>query len=389
MRILVLASEWFPDRAGGNARVTREVALRLAARGHEVTALAPSAAGAPREEVHGSLTLRRLLPSGPLPATWTHTLAGWRWSRRAGDSFDVILAHTSTVLAGARRAGLRTPTAVVFHAPGPAELRLQRDRLPRYHRKRLAASVLIPALAALERSALHDARRILTLSSYTERLVADAYPHLAGRIVQVGGGVDPVRFSPGDRAHARRLLGVAPDARLILSVRRLEARMGLETLLRATSELPADVAVAVVGRGSLEPELRRQAHEHRLEERFRLVGAVSDDELPDWYRAADLFVLPTVAYEGFGMVTLEALACATPVVGTDVGATPELIAPLDPDLVAPGNDPAGLAAAIRRALAHPDPETLRARCRRHAETFAWQRVVERWEAALEQAAGSR
>jgi glycosyltransferase involved in cell wall biosynthesis len=386
MRILVLASEWFPERAGGNARVAREVALGLAERGHEVTALAPARAGAPREEVHGSLTLRRLLPDGPLPATWTHTVAGWRWSRRGGERFDVVLAHTSTVLAGARRAGLRTPTAVVFHAPGPAELRLQRERLPRYHRKRLGAPLLIPVLAALERSALQGAARILTLSGYTERLVAAAYPHLADRVVRVGGGVDVVRFSPGERASARRLLGLEPDRRLILSVRRLEPRMGLETLLEATRELPPDVVVAVVGRGSLEPELGRRARAAGLEERFRLIGGVSDEQLPSWYRAADLFVLPTLAYEGFGMVTLEALACATPVVGTDVGATPELIGPLDPELVAPANQPAGLASAIRRALADPDPERLRARCRLHAESFAWQRVIVRWEAALEQAA---
>ena len=86
---------------------------------------------------------------------------------------------------------------------------------------------------------------------------------------------------------------------------------------------------------------------------------MEESELRDWYRAADLVVLPTVAYEGFGMVTAEALATGTPVVGTPVGATPELLEPLDPRLVAAGSDPDALAAAIRNAFTFADTEFAR------------------------------
>ena len=82
-----------------------------------------------------------------------------------------------------------------------------------------------------------------------------------------------------------------------------------------------------------------------LEGRVELVGHVSDSELALWHRAADVFVLPTVAYVGFGLVTAEALASGTPVVGTRVGATPELLEPLDPRLLAHGTDPEDLAEA--------------------------------------------
>jgi glycosyltransferase involved in cell wall biosynthesis len=164
--------------------------------------------------------------------------------------------------------------------------------------------------------------------------------------------------------------------------------MGLERLLLASQTLMRsnDLVLAVVGRGSLEERLRRLSSDLGLERRVRFVGQVSDDELRDWYRAADLFVLPTVAYEGFGMATVEALASGTPVVGTSVGATPELLRPLNPGLVARNSEPEVLAATIAEGLDLSEPE-FRRRCREYACTnFAWEQVIVDWERELELAA---
>jgi glycosyltransferase involved in cell wall biosynthesis len=159
--------------------------------------------------------------------------------------------------------------------------------------------------------------------------------------------------------------------------------MGLENLLQALATLtgPDAPKLAIVGEGIINSPLRGLCAELGLEGRVRLVGRVSDKSLRDWYRAADLFVLPTVAYEGFGMVTAEALASGTPVVGTPVGATPELLEPLDPSLVSESIAPAAVAASIRGALS-AGPE-LRQRSREYAcERFGWSRAIQSWEAAL-------
>jgi glycosyltransferase involved in cell wall biosynthesis len=163
--------------------------------------------------------------------------------------------------------------------------------------------------------------------------------------------------------------------------------MGVENLVAALRHIRARVParLAVAGTGPLLEELRRQAAGLGLGDAVRFLGRVPDGELVDWYRAADVFVLPTVAYEGFGMVTPEALATGTPVVGTPVGATPELLEPLDPRLVAAGTAPVELAEAVLGALDRSTPE-LRRRCRDYAcERYAWGSVMGAWETALETA----
>jgi glycosyltransferase involved in cell wall biosynthesis len=82
----------------------------------------------------------------------------------------------------------------------------------------------------------------------------------------------------------------------------------------------------------------------------RFVGRISDSDLVNFYRTADLVVMPSQALEGFGLATAEALACGTPVVGTPIGATPELLAGIDPALVAADATPEAIAAAVINVL---------------------------------------
>jgi glycosyltransferase involved in cell wall biosynthesis len=109
--------------------------------------------------------------------------------------------------------------------------------------------------------------------------------------------------------------------------------MGLEILLRAfrllAREVP-DLHLAIGGSGPLEGMLRALRGSLGLSDRVRFLGYVPEAALPGLYAAADLFVLPTEQLEGFGLVTVEALACGTPVVGTPVGATRRASLGIDP-----------------------------------------------------------
>ena len=210
----------------------------------------------------------------------------------------------------------------------------------------------------------------------------------------IRGAVATERFRPSaDRGRVRAGLGLPAQRPLLLTVRNLEARMGLDALLRAVAILRLrvpEVLLVIGGDGSRRAELEALTASLGLERHTRFVGWVPEEALADHYRAADVFVLPTRELEGFGLVTIEALACGTPVLGTPVGATPELLAPLDPGLLFRDATPEAMADGLEQFLAGKgrDPAAagrLRQACRRHAEKYDWARVLD----ALERALGAR
>ena len=382
MRILVATDRWFPDVSGGSGRVAAETSRRLAARGHEVTVLAPAAKGIPTAETEDGLTVLRHLARGLVPQSLSDTVSARRWGRRLAGPFDLLLAHQVTVAAGLKAALPRVPLALVYHASTVREARLRsdgREAVLRRWSERANAMVL----GRLERTATDRADRVLVLSDYSRSLVVGDHPALKGRVTVVRGGVDTETFSPGEGT-ARATLGIPQDETLIVSIRRLERQLGLETLLRAFARAAAckNIRLAIVGDGSFGPRLRDLASEFGVSDRVRFVGAPDQATLREWYRAADLFVLAPAPHEGFGLATLEALASGTPVVAAPVGANEELLAPLEPRLVARSANPDDLATAILSALDLEGPD-LRHRCRSYAVSrFAWDRVIEAWEGAL-------
>jgi glycosyltransferase involved in cell wall biosynthesis len=390
MRILVAIDQWFPDRRAGSARLAAAASAALAARGHEVTVLAPEN-GSVGESREAGVMVRRVLARNVLPQTLTDPVETWRHARELPDEgFDVLLAHESTTAVGLLRRAKRTPLVLMFHASAAREQRFLRTQL-RPGLRKLSTYALSPPLELLERRAVTAADRILVLSGFSRGLLLADHELDGRRIRAVPGLVDTGRFSPeGGREGARGRLGLDVAGPLLLTVRRLEPRMGVDRLLQALTLLGRDdVTLAVAGTGSLAGTLPRLAADLGIADRVLFLGPVGDDDrLADWYRAADLFVLPTTAYEGFGLATVEALAAGTPVVGTAVGATPEVLAPLDPRLVASTADPDALAGAIVDALVFATTEEYGARCRAYAEKrYALGTAIGAWEEALEEARG--
>lgn len=173
------------------------------------------------------------------------------------------------------------------------------------------------------------------------------------RVEVVYNGVDQELFHPGDRAEARRRLGVERGRRLVLYVGNLVEGKGVEVLVEACAGLMrrgVDFECAVVGDGPMKRKLKLRIAALGLGERVELVGPRPLEQLPDWYRAADLFVLPSLS-EGVPNVLLEAKACGCPFVATRVGGVPE-IAP-DACLVKAG-DAVELAERMEAVLADPE-----------------------------------
>ena len=392
LRVLIVSDVSPLSPEGGAERVLWEHARGLAGRGHAVTVLgrAPgTGALAGTHEREGFRIVLFRAGGGSSARFLRDAVLGARAAARtllAASPFDVLNVHQP--LAGWGVLSLtrahRLPTLYTFHSPAPLEYR-SRERMRRHHVGGVTGRLGAAALWALERACVRRAERIQVLSDYAAEQLWQLYRITDERVVKIPGGADLHRFRPAeDRDIVRARLGLSKEAPLLLTVRNLEPRMGLDLLLRAMPRVLADHPAAellIGGAGSLRAALETLARTLGVAEHVRFLGFVPDDELPRYYQAADAFVLPTRELEGFGLVTVEALACGTPVLGTPIGATPELLEPLDPSLVFDAATADAIAAGLgtfldRLELAPRAMAELRRAARAHAERgYGWPRAV--------------
>jgi len=402
MKILVVTQSFFPDVDGGSGRFVFELSRRLSGRGHEVTLVGERATRErePAARLDGMRVFRYGSPALGLFLPWTftspllvHDLAG---SLFHADRFDLVWCHHySPGLGGllfAREKNI--PGLFTYHASRYLEWK-SRAGQPRRLNSRASRLLLrwwadiaySSAVLRIEEKCLQMAKRITVLSDFSRRQLEGMHPREAGKVLVVPGGVDTDRFRAiSDVKNVRRRLGLPEDGFLVLTVRRLIARMGLENLVDAMKivlESEPDAHLLIGGRGYLMERLKRRAGAAGLGERVKLLGYIDDDLLPEYYAASDLFVLPTLSLEGFGMVTLEALASGTPVLGTNAGATPEILRGLDEDLILQRSDPEYIADAILRRKGKYLTTEMRSRCREYVEQrYSWKAVTDRVERTM-------
>jgi len=243
-------------------------------------------------------------------------------------------------------------------------------------------------------SALVDHARprlnIALLSSAFRDVLHRRYRVPEHRIHVIPGGVDVDRFAiASSRDACRRALGWPEGRPIVLCVRRLVRRVGVDTLVEAAVALRArvpEVLVLIAGRGPLEAELQARIAALGLANHVRLLGFVSDAKLPAAYRAADLTVVPTSALEGFGLVAAESLAAGTPCVVTPVGGLTDVVSPLAPQLVSASPSAADVADMLARALRREIALPSAAHCASYARRrFDWPVVATQVRRVYEQA----
>ncbi len=263
----------------------------------------------------------------------------------ASNPIDLVIVHFAKTALGFHLSelGNKLPTLRIYH--GPWDLEHAEEAGSRGIKNR-AAHLL---MRMVEGTSLRRSRHIICLSEYMANDARTRFGVPAEKISIIPGGVDTERFSPGDRTAARARFGYKKDEFVIFCVRRLARRMGIPNLVDAAAILKTTVPnlrVVIGGRGPLKEELEAQIIRLGLQGKVELVGFIPDEELADRYRAADLFVLPTQALEGFGLVILESFGCGTPVVGTPVGAIPDVLRPFDKRLTVKGTTATDIADAV-------------------------------------------
>ncbi len=164
----------------------------------------------------------------------------------------------------------------------------------------------------------------------------------------IPNGIDTERFTPGDKKEARKKLGLPESVQLIGCSGRLEKIKGQKVLIHALAKLPSTVHLALAGAGSTEAELRHLVNILHLRKRVHFMGCI--DEMPSFYRALDVFCLPSLN-EGHPLSPLEAQACNIPTAVTDVGGSRETLCPHSGRLI-PAENVVAMALTLRKMLMH-------------------------------------
>ncbi len=331
------------------------------------------------------------VPAGPEVPLPKRELAGYipqfadgvrRFAEEKGIKYDIIHSHYwMSGIAAETLADLwpAAPILQMFHTLGEMKNRVARSDEEREGVYRLDG----------ERRVLRRADRVIAATLAEQAQLEWLYKADASKITVIPPGVDTCHFYPIPADEARQFIGLAPDARMILFVGRIEPLKGVGTLIRAVSclqlkNLCEPVHLAIIGGDpDVAPEemstemarIQRMCDELTVGKMVAFLGRREQGTLPYYYSAAEVVVMPS-HYESFGMVALEAMACGTPVIASQVGGLAFLVQDGVTGYTVPAEDHDALCDRLTALLGE---ESLRQRMGRAAAEVArdydWEKIA--------------
>lgn len=359
MKILIVADRFFPSEPGGLARVAWDVAEALADRGHMVDFVAAESGPEKFEAITtvvGGVTVHRF---------WRPRFPAWHPHRLSvpislyteavrnvvrETRFDAIHFHSiftgMAVKRAVRQMPVRPRIVYTVHSPVAQEQHLT------WSQQGLLGVVndLIgtPIVRRMEGNLISFADETHVLSQFTARELRKEHPRLPGNYRVIPHFVYDgwVRAMP--REEARRQLQWPRDIPCLFTVRQLRYRYGLDTAIEAVAPMASTgrCHLYIAGEGPDRAKLQKLIDSLGCQPTIKLMGRIDDETLRCAYQGADLFVLPTRHLECFGLISLEAMSYGLPVLGTNVGAIPEVTGPILPEFVIPPGDPVALRNKI-------------------------------------------
>ena len=371
MRILAIAETFFPEHPTGLARVAWDVCRAMAKQGHDVHLLCPAFLTSSEFDTQRIADVQVSRFAQPRVSAFDPRNPSIRIDRyrdaidAIGDprDWDVIHGHgIYGVLAAAVATERRVPIVQTIHSPAFLE------QLWNWTHEGLGGALKLPGLMEIRRlegAALGAATVCHTLSHYTRSRIESLYPKARlNRWALIPHWLDRSWLRTSDLREARRALGWDEESRVVLTVRQLRPRYGIESAIRGVRTLVSRGVchLHVVGDGESRPGLERLARELGLARGVSFHGRVADDKLRLAYQAADVFLLPSRALECFGVIAQEAMAVGLPMVATCVGAIPEMLAPIMPQLLVPPGAEARIgelvAAVLGKRVYVPSPQEI-------------------------------
>ncbi len=375
-RILIVTERWYPDTFGGSERLAFEQLHGLEEAGYRVDVFVATNLNALPLEEHSSAhtTLFRAPAAPSLPAnqlisinllsrkTLAHLLTK--------NQYDAILCHhpqIGSVVVQFMEAtiNMHTPILYFFHSSQAQEIRV--DGPNRWYPGRMFWNEFVAQyVARKEETILAAAAKIFYFSQFSGQVLNELNPEAFEKAELLHPGIETSLY---DDIFEKRLQRRDPDSSVLslFTIRRLTKRMGIHGLIRVLTEKDHDNAMRlrIAGNGPLRTTLEELIRSGKKEAAIRLLGSISMKELREEFVRADAFVLPTIALEGFGIATLEAMLSGVPVIATNAGATPELLRDVEPRLIADGSSPETLYQTLLwfSQLSIEQQEAIGKRCR--------------------------
>jgi glycosyltransferase involved in cell wall biosynthesis len=376
MHILVVSDEIFPDAIGGVGKSLYNECVALVHRGHQITvlvrALNPTLPKV--TDLDGFRIIRFFGPPRSSKLYYLYPFAipfqVMRHLRRLPNDFDLIYMHNSLYEIPVWLLGIKKPVICTFYSAVDAYIQ---SNIERGKYGRLAPFAVVGAwlLGRIESWAFSRINLVFPRSQSVLRELHQHYPKAPVPKYLIPLGININLYKPHPQPDARQKLGLPQNRPIFITVRRLEGRMGLTNLIDAMRQVcqhEPQALLLIAGKGYLRDQLEERIRSYGLEHNVRLLGFVSEAELPLYLSASDLFVLPTESLEGFGLATIEALASGLPVAGTPAGATPEILEPISPNLVMRDTSAAAISERLIYWLEHYNQlSPLGVRCRAYAQ----------------------
>ena len=287
-----------------------------------------------------------------------------------GLEYDVVHSHywLSSWVGRELSQSMGVPHIVTFHTLGLIKMQSRAGEVEQAERLVVEAEVMA------------SADRIIAFSSHERDAMARLYGADAGKVSLVPCGVDLSVFRPLDRKSVRDRLGLNGE-KILLYVGRIEPLKGLDLLVETAAQMDSEagIRVIVVGgdvNGDREMDrVKLLAKERDLEDKIDFVGQVDHTELPLYYNAADVCVVPSY-YESFGLVALEAMACGTPVVASRVGGLSTIIQHGRTGYLKPWRCPDAFANSVEMIISSDGlQQSLGEAARKRAEGMGWDNVA--------------
>jgi len=334
MKIL-LATNDFPPKIGGIQTYCYQLAKNLAFLGEEIVVLAPGVEGNLEFDKKQNFQIVRIKNKLNLYFTFFSILRRERIER-------ILIAHRANYarLASWANLLLKIPYDIIVYG----------------------GEILIPGRKRSIQKNFERAKKVITISNFTkEKLIEIGIPEK--KILVIYPGVNPIKFNPGlDPSPIKKKYNLK-GKKVILTASHLVKRKGHHNILKALPQVLKKVpnlVYLIVGKGEEEEVLRKTARDLKLEGRIIFAGEVKEEELPLYYMACDLFIMPSYEIkergdvEGFGIAYLEANACGKPVIGGHSGGVPDAIIDGETGLLVDPLNINQIAEALVKLLTNPE-----------------------------------